>query len=127
MALIDCRECGKQVSTEAAACPACGAPTLQKAKPLMPPMPEAEKGSTAARVLKWTGGVIVAFVALVLYLGSKPLDPKVAEREKAECLRALTSSVGHSTVGYADKQAYEKEVKDKCDGYEIDGKPIVPR
>jgi len=127
MALISCRECGKQVSTEAAACPACGAPPTKVPKPLMPPMPARAEGATAGRVLKWVGGGFAAFVALVLYFGSKPVDPKVAEREKEECLRALTSSVGRSTVGYADRQAYDKEVKDKCDGFEINGKPVVPR
>lgn len=33
MALTPCRECGKEVSTAAAACPHCGAPSLLKPKP----------------------------------------------------------------------------------------------
>ncbi len=36
MALIQCRECGKSVSTEAAACPYCGAP---QQRPVPPPLP----------------------------------------------------------------------------------------
>ena len=35
MALIQCRECGKQISTEAAACPQCGAPQ-RKTPPQIP-------------------------------------------------------------------------------------------
>jgi hypothetical protein len=36
MALIQCRECGQSVSTEATACPHCGAPQQQ---PMPPPLP----------------------------------------------------------------------------------------
>ena len=36
MALISCRECGKPVSTEAAACPHCGAPSQRPVPPLLP-------------------------------------------------------------------------------------------
>lgn len=34
MALIQCRECGKSISTEAAACPQCGAPQQQTLPPI---------------------------------------------------------------------------------------------
>jgi hypothetical protein len=40
MALINCPECGKQVSTEAQACPACGYPIAEKQTP-MPAAPPA--------------------------------------------------------------------------------------
>ena len=39
MALIACRECGKPVSTEATACPQCGAPPLQLTPPKLPVQP----------------------------------------------------------------------------------------
>jgi len=38
MALIQCRECGKSISTEATACPQCGAPVKQIAP--QPPLPQ---------------------------------------------------------------------------------------
>ena len=44
MALIQCRECGKTISTEAAACPQCGAPQQQTPPilpvPAPPPIPQ---------------------------------------------------------------------------------------
>jgi hypothetical protein len=41
MALINCPECGKQVSTEARACPACGYPIAEK-------LPQTQAGQPAA-------------------------------------------------------------------------------
>jgi hypothetical protein len=43
MALISCRECGKPVSTEAAACPHCGAPPQRPVPPLLPVPPIQQK------------------------------------------------------------------------------------
>ena len=37
MALIDCYECGRQISTQAPACPQCGAPRQQQQEPTLPP------------------------------------------------------------------------------------------
>lgn len=37
MALVICRECGKQISDQAAACPSCGAPALDRSQ--SPPAP----------------------------------------------------------------------------------------
>ena len=42
MALIQCKECGQSVSTEAAACPHCGAPQQQSAPPPLPVQPMEE-------------------------------------------------------------------------------------
>jgi len=47
MALINCPECGKQVSTAAKACPACGFPVAEQGEPTTRPTGEA----TAADVL----------------------------------------------------------------------------
>lgn len=43
MALIQCRECGQSVSTEAAACPHCGAPQQRPVPPLLPVQPQEQK------------------------------------------------------------------------------------
>ena len=50
MALIKCRECGSQVSTEAANCPKCGASV------------ESQKSK-----LLWFVGVVVVFLAVALF------------------------------------------------------------
>ena len=46
------------------------------------------------------------------------------ENQKQECSAALMSSIGHSTVGYADKAAYDAKVREKCEGLTINGKPL---
>lgn len=46
MALIDCPECGRQVSTAAAACPACGYPVASSQQP----QPQAERNRLLAEV-----------------------------------------------------------------------------
>ena len=43
MALIQCRECNKSVSTEAVACPHCGAPQRPPAPPPLPNQPPREE------------------------------------------------------------------------------------
>ena len=43
MALIKCRECNESVSTEAVACPHCGAPQQQPVPPPLPAQPKEEK------------------------------------------------------------------------------------
>ena len=43
MALIQCRECGQSVSTEAVACPHCGAPQQRPVPPLLPVQPQEQK------------------------------------------------------------------------------------
>jgi len=43
---------------------------------------------------------------------------------KAECAHAMMSNIGHRTVGYADKIAYERLVHEKCEGFELGGKAL---
>jgi uncharacterized integral membrane protein len=43
MALTKCRECNESVSTQAAACPHCGAPTKPPVPPLLPVQPPEER------------------------------------------------------------------------------------
>jgi hypothetical protein len=43
MALIKCRECNESVSTEAMACPRCGAPPQRPVPPLLPVQPTEER------------------------------------------------------------------------------------
>ncbi len=97
MALIQCRECGQSVSTEAAACPHCGAPQQRPVPPLLPVQPQEQKfysdnvvAVTTTRVViggatyalrnitsvsmtytppKILGGILLLVVGLLLWLG----------------------------------------------------------
>lgn len=64
------------------------------------------------------------FFLLLVIFGSNVDTTKRDEQAKNECVNAMMSNIGTSTTGYADKQAYDAHVKDKCDGFEINGKPI---
>lgn len=55
MAIAKCRECGDQVSTEAVACPHCGAPQRQTA----PPMPPVIGGQNLSQQTGRTESVVV--------------------------------------------------------------------
>src|SRR2546430_2046437 len=79
MALIRCYECGKEISSLAAACPSCGAPV---GSPIIsPPLPtEARPGSRAKKVF---GGTIALLTGVVLVLVIRgvtyqPNNPSVA-------------------------------------------------
>lgn len=141
MALIKCIECGADVSDKAVACPKCGhpvaftTPTVERDYVYVPPpyderarmLPpgETKKGGWH----KWVLIVPAALFGLVMCIGSiSDPDGKLAardfEKRKHECTEALMSSIGHSTVGYADKAAYDTKVKEKCAGLSIDGKPL---
>jgi hypothetical protein len=64
MALKPCRECGKEISTEAQACPYCGAPAKAPELPVSPVPVPAKSGSTAARLVIL---VILVIVLLVVW------------------------------------------------------------
>lgn len=131
MALINCIECGAEVSDKAAACPKCGHPIVQIATRaeyvyVPPPASQSREGGW----LKWVLIVPAALFGLVMCIGtvSDPDGKKAASRlesQKQECSAALMSSIGHSTVGYADKAAYDAKVREKCAGLTMDGKPIT--
>lgn len=65
MALVECRECGKEVSTEAKTCPHCGTPkpavqpTVKKPAPEKPPVAETLK---AGGWKKWAKYLAIAWV-----------------------------------------------------------------
>ena len=51
MALVNCRECGKQISDQAAACPNCGAPVSGRSQPATTPVVVTALKSRSAAVL----------------------------------------------------------------------------
>ena len=71
MALVPCRECGKEIADSAAACPDCGAPSIGQAK-VQAFMEKVESGQemTGANVLKMLVAVLLPFLAIfgVMYL-----------------------------------------------------------
>lgn len=73
MPLEPCRECGQNVSTEAASCPHCGVPSPNGAPmvPQRPPAPAASAGTVARGVFTGILGCaaapfVVLFVLLIL-------------------------------------------------------------
>ncbi|HEU0283269.1 MAG TPA: hypothetical protein VFQ99_05755 [Gallionella sp.] len=102
MALINCKECGKEVSTEATACPHCGAKPPKKSSGLM--------------ILFIIVGSVIA---LVLIISGSPggRSGEGEQARRAECAKALLE--GSRVTSYLDKQAYDKVVADKCAGYNI--------
>ena len=71
MALVPCRECGKEIADSAPACPDCGAPSIGQAKvqALMERV-ESQSEMTGANFLKMMGAVLLPFLAIfgVMYL-----------------------------------------------------------
>jgi hypothetical protein len=65
-------------------------------------------------------GVLLAGFVLIIIIGSNISPEQSARRElerRQKCVSAIASSMGASTVGYADKQAYSRHVSSNCDGY----------
>ena len=56
--------------------------------------------------------------------GDTPQEAEVWKIRKAECAHALMSDIGHSTVGYADKMAYDRNLHEKCKGFDVGGKEM---
>ena len=131
MALVSCSECAAEISDKASSCPKCGnpmaSPVISHEPAYVPPPPAAEEKSGGW--LKWVFIVPAVLFGLIMCVGSvsDPDGKRAAARfesQKRECAEAVASSIGHSTVGYADKAAYDAKVRDKCDGLTIDGKPL---
>lgn len=85
MALIECSECGNQVSDKASACPKCGnpiapiigSPAVAIAGHPGPTAAPKKKPSFLVRIFKWIGIAIAAFVVLAIYVASQaPSRPK---------------------------------------------------
>jgi hypothetical protein len=130
MALVHCSECNREISDQASACPGCGHPLPQSIQ--LSAVTAAVEGSAPSKNgwVKWIFIVPVGlFIAMMIF--GKLSDPDGAhaaarlEKKKGECSLAMMSSIGHSTVGFADKAAYDALLRDKCDGLSINGVPVV--
>lgn len=67
MPLKACRECGHQVSTEAAKCPQCGAPLKEGILEVMMPRKEGSPVEINQR-LRITMALVILAVALIVFL-----------------------------------------------------------
>ncbi|GHH52439.1 zinc-ribbon domain-containing protein [[Pseudomonas] boreopolis] len=90
MALIQCSECGRQISDKASACPSCGAPAAvamrQVASTSIASHVPAPGTSAGAKVLMWIGipvGVLVLLLAYGNKLANTP-DGKARTQSRAE-------------------------------------------
>lgn len=122
MALIACPDCAKQVSASASACIHCGAPLAATSQ--LPATPA--KAMSAGKLWLIIGaGVLAALViGAVSNDDTAPRTTEATAAEKDRCARAVISSIGHSTTGYADKLAYEARVREACAGLSINGKDL---
>jgi len=75
MALIKCKECGKDVSDKAAACPHCGAPVELPAAPAQP-VPDAAQGTTKKKMNIWKIIVLVFVALMVIGFFAKKEEPQ---------------------------------------------------
>ncbi|KGC50979.1 hypothetical protein [Burkholderia pseudomallei] len=74
--------------------------------------------------IKYVAGVCLVILALILFIafatnGSE--SPEHLEARKRECTKAIMSSIDTSTRNYTDKMAYEANVREHCQGLEING------
>lgn len=79
MALIQCAECGNGVSTQAAACPKCGARVKPK-----------------AQVVPWVAAGLVGAFALAVVVSLTPKDESEKGRDRAQlqvCLREMNDTL----------------------------------
>lgn len=125
MALISCPDCEGKVSDAAPACIHCGAPLAARSSspPAVPASPSSGLGLFGKSVLWLGGGFIVIVIVSSMNSGFQGSSAREADRKQA-CVRAMASSMGTSTSGYADRAAYEARVREACDGYEINGKDL---
>lgn len=85
MALIKCRECGKDVSTEATACPGCGAPPAQ---------PEKQKqGSPLVGVI-----VMAVIIGVGVSMCNSTVEKDNLAKKEAECAKDDLQCLGDKAV-----------------------------
>lgn len=102
MALLACRECGKQISSEAPACPHCGAPRAIAAPP--PPSPPQTSGCA-----KFALGLVI-FVVAAMVIGNWQQRQK--EREGEAIKSAMTPEQRAAADRAAAAEAAQKTRKE---------------
>ncbi|GEM_PF-1743372 len=121
MALVSCKECGKEISDQAAACPSCGAPVAKgAAQPAVPtPVGQRKVGCGTVIVVLLVLGAI--FVAILMVMN--PEDPAVREERwrKKDAIELCWKEYERKSLDPATKRfvasACEKMEKDFRDKY----------
>lgn len=109
MALTSCTECGAQISTDAAACPKCGA-----------------RRRASHRKLWLLPLGAMAAMAVILFSGYQVNEAR-AEKNKQACAAAIQEAVGRSSsvdevnaIARADPR-----VREACADFDMNGVPVV--
>ena len=116
MALIRCYECGKEISSLAAACPSCGAPIGSTIIP--PPLPtQARPASRAKQIFGGTIALLTGVVLVLLIRGvtNQPNTPSVAASPTpaiAEVATGSSPSIQTASVSSPGPTAAETPIAD---------------
>lgn len=125
MALINCEECGREISDRAATCPHCGCPVTAKAEspppipaawqeqphaPAAKPVPTIARPALATssfkRVVWWVGGLLL-FVTLIRACGSSSTTSTSATPAADSAAPVITSEVATQATAAASKPSEE--------------------
>lgn len=92
MALINCYDCGKEISSLATACPSCGAPPRDAVVP--PPPPPPAQSSRAKQLSRGTIALLTGVVLLMVIRGVtyRPDSPSSGTSPTSETANATTTS-----------------------------------
>lgn len=150
MALIKCRECGNQVSTEAAACPHCGAPQKAAPPPVQPTVIVQHAPPPKKKIGFFSGCLLVIFLCMVFTAivgsivsnstsqpagnasssGEATPDPKNIARSKVEIVNWTWAKEGfgnimEATFTITNGSAWDvKDIEIKCRHYGKSGTEI---
>lgn len=119
MALIECSECGTEVSSNAAACPKCANPIASK--PVSTAAPAKAKASLGRKIFR-TGAVIVAgVIALSIWAGHESEGNHAEQTSGASPAEAATAPAAppmalDASALYADYKANEVAADSKYKG-----------
>jgi hypothetical protein len=106
MALRKCKECGKEVSTKAEACPNCGAPIKQKSK---------EYGCIASLLMLIGGAVVLLVIVAWLFFpdtqGSKAQEIEACTNRGIAYFKAIGS---YPQLKTAPSRSADEEARERC-------------
>jgi rRNA maturation endonuclease Nob1 len=109
MALIKCHECGKDVSTEAEACPSCGAKPKAPETPPPPPQPPKKKSRTLLYIL---GGFFILFIISSIFSPTKE-EREATEKAKAEAIEAAKTPEQRAAEAKAKEEREQRAADEK--------------
>ena len=140
MALVKCRECGHQISTEAVACPSCGAPP-KPVPPLIPPPLAAPppiapipQRRTSGHFIKrlFAVGAVIVFSVIVLCIVAGVVSSTRNDPSPPPSPTSAQASTSNESVVPNDKvdefiSEYGKPDKEDTTAYDNPRPPMVSR